>query len=152
MKEKVPERESSRKKMFNNLKKIIKEYAPPTIAITFVYILFAITGVGCPIKFVTGISCPGCGMVRAWLSILRLDFSSAFYYHPLFWIVPIGCILLLVKNKISKKIFYFFISVIVILFFVVYLIRMFNSDGQIVSFHPSESIFIKVLKFMRRVI
>ena len=32
------------------------------------------------------IPCPGCGMTRALLSALRLDFVSAFNYHPLFWL------------------------------------------------------------------
>ena len=34
------------------------------------------------------IPCPGCGMTRAHLAALRLDFPSAFFYHPL-WFLPI---------------------------------------------------------------
>lgn len=33
--------------------------------------------------------CPGCGMSRALLSALRLDFRSAFDYHLMFWSVPL---------------------------------------------------------------
>ena len=33
-------------------------------------ILLYVTGIGCPIKFWTGVSCPGCGMTRAWLAAL----------------------------------------------------------------------------------
>lgn len=43
----------------------------------------------CPILFVTGIPCPGCGLTRAWLAALRLDFAAAFAYHPMFWAIPI---------------------------------------------------------------
>lgn len=43
----------------------------------------------CPIRELTGIPCPGCGMGRAWLAVLRFDFSGAFRYHPLFWAVPV---------------------------------------------------------------
>lgn len=46
-------------------------------------------GVGCPIRRVTGMICPGCGMTRAWLAVLRLDISSAFRFHPMFWGVPV---------------------------------------------------------------
>lgn len=46
-------------------------------------------GVGCPIKFMTGISCPGCGMTRAWLELARGHLAAAFAYHPLFWAVPL---------------------------------------------------------------
>lgn len=45
-------------------------------------------GVGCPIKFMTGVSCPGCGMTRAWLELARGHLAAAFAYHPLFWAVP----------------------------------------------------------------
>lgn len=42
----------------------------------------------CPIRAVTGVICPSCGMSRAVLAALRLDFAAAFYYHPMFWAVP----------------------------------------------------------------
>ena len=46
-------------------------------------------GLNCPIRSLTGIPCPGCGMSRAWLSALRLDILGAFRYHPMFWSVPV---------------------------------------------------------------
>lgn len=36
----------------------------------------------CPFKFATGISCPGCGMTRAFLAIAEADFISAFHHNP----------------------------------------------------------------------
>ncbi len=36
-----------------------------------------------------GIPCPGCGMTRAWLAVLRLDFSTAFSMHLMFWAMPL---------------------------------------------------------------
>ena len=42
----------------------------------------------CPIRAVTGVICPSCGMSRAWLAALRLDLGAAFSHHPMFWIVP----------------------------------------------------------------
>lgn len=41
----------------------------------------------CPFLFLWGIPCPGCGMTRAFLALLHLDFAAAFYYHPLFPVV-----------------------------------------------------------------
>ncbi len=52
-------------------------------------LVLALLGIGCPIKFATGVSCPGCGMTRAWLEALQLHFDRAFAYHPLFWLVPL---------------------------------------------------------------
>ena len=54
--------------------------------IVLFYVLLESLGVTCPIRFLTGISCAGCGMSRAWLSLLRLDLAGALYYHPLFWL------------------------------------------------------------------
>ena len=51
-----------------------------------VWVLFDL---GCPIRHVTGVICPGCGMGRAWLSALRLDMAGALRFHPMFWVVPV---------------------------------------------------------------
>ena len=55
-------------------------------AVALFYIVIESLGVTCPILFLTGISCAGCGMSRAWLSLLRLDLAGAFAFHPLFWL------------------------------------------------------------------
>lgn len=53
--------------------------------ILLIYIIFSLFGAGCPIKFITGISSPGCGMTRAVWAALSFRFYEAFYYHPLFF-------------------------------------------------------------------
>ncbi len=61
------------------------------------YTLFFIyTGVGipCVFKLITGLSCPGCGVTRMLISILRLDFHNAFLYNPvLFVLLPFFAVL-----------------------------------------------------------
>ena len=42
----------------------------------------------CPFVKFLHIPCLGCGMSRAWLAALRLDFATAFDYHCMFWSVP----------------------------------------------------------------
>lgn len=37
----------------------------------------------CPMATVTGIPCPGCGLTRATLALVRGDFARAFALHPL---------------------------------------------------------------------
>ena len=49
-----------------------------------------VTGVYCPIRFATGVCCPGCGLTRAWLSLLAGQPAEAVAYHPLFWTVPLA--------------------------------------------------------------
>ena len=52
-------------------------------------LLLYVTDIGCIIRTVTGVPCPGCGMTRAWLAFLTGHFDAALAYHPLFWCVPV---------------------------------------------------------------
>lgn len=45
------------------------------------------SGMGCPIRALTGIPCPSCGMTRATFDLLRLDFADAFSNHPFVFVV-----------------------------------------------------------------
>lgn len=58
---------------------------------------------GCPIRFFTGISCPGCGMSRAVLALLRLDIGLAIEMHPLVFLLPVAVAVYLLRRRIPKK-------------------------------------------------
>ena len=47
------------------------------------YVWLSLTGLGIPCVFhlVTGLKCPGCGVTRMLISLLRLDLSAAFSYN-----------------------------------------------------------------------
>ena len=47
----------------------------------------------CPIQSLFGISCPGCGLTRGFISILHLDFYKAIQYHILSIPLFIGIVL-----------------------------------------------------------
>ena len=58
----------------------------------------------CIFKLITGLPCPGCGMTRAFLHFFHGDLQGAFYYHPLFWLVPLLFgILVLRKVQLFEK-------------------------------------------------
>ena len=59
----------------------------------------------CVLRSITGVICPGCGMSRAWLALLQLDLKSAFFYHPMFWCVPLLALYILYDGYLltSKK-------------------------------------------------
>lgn len=109
------------------------------IIVVFYLFLQMVLGIGCPIKFLTGISDAGCGMSRAWLSVLHLDFGRAFYYHPL-WMLPVPAVLaIFFKKRIPEKIYRLLVVCFVALFLMVYFYRMFFvPDQDIVVFRPWE--------------
>lgn len=119
-----------------------KEEILVIIAIVIIYSVLSVVGIGCPIKFFTGVSCAGCGMTRAWISLFKLDLSGAYYYHPLFWIpVPVAAALLF-RNKINKKIFNITIIIALVLLFAVYIMRMLNPEDTVVVFNPMEGFLL----------
>lgn len=53
-----------------------------------VYLLFPLLGIRCVFLDFLGFPCPGCGMTRAALALLRLDVAAAWGYHPLVFAMP----------------------------------------------------------------
>ena len=122
----------------------------PLLAVVAIYLIFNIVGISCPIKFITGISCPGCGMTRALIHALRLDFASAFFYHPL-WIGLIPAVIayfwLYVKGKDrGAKILLIFCGAALI---IAYVLRMFFAEGDVVVFHPEENLLFRIIEKMK---
>lgn len=50
----------------------------------------------CPIYALTGLYCPGCGVTRMLLSLLRLDFALAWRYNPAILLLALPLAALLV--------------------------------------------------------
>ena len=71
----------------------LPETVAPLIALCAAVFVLHVTGIHCPIKYLTGVSCPGCGMTRAWMAFLSGRVRLAFAYHPLFWLVPAAFVL-----------------------------------------------------------
>lgn len=123
-----------------------KDMIYPAAVIAALYAVLSLAGIGCPIKFVTGISCLGCGMTRAWLAVLRLDFAAAFYYHPLFMLPPIAAVLYLSKAKINKKLYRILILTICASFIIMYGYRLIAAQGDVVVFEPYNNILFRLLR------
>ena len=117
-------------------------------AVVVLYVILESFGVTCPIKYITGISCAGCGMSRAWMAFLHLDIAKAFAYHPLFWLVPIAVIVLLCKSKINIKIYKIIIFTIIIMFAIVYMCRLIWSGDDVVVFEPQNNILFRIIRII----
>lgn len=119
------------------------------LIIAALYLGMELLGVTCPILFLTGISCAGCGMSRAWLALLRLDLASAFAYHPLFWLpVPAAAVLLL-RRRIPRTVYRLTLGGMAALFLAVYAVRLLSPEDTVVVFAPSQGLALRLLSRLR---
>jgi len=104
--------------------RIAKKYIPViiTVLLLLAFAMFSDTGL-CIFRRVTGLPCPSCGMTRSYIALFSGDIKSAFFMHPLFWLVPIifGLLTYSYYKKVNLTKVYIIIAVI---FIVVYITRM----------------------------
>ena len=115
-------------------------------AVVVLYVILESFGVTCPIKYITGISCAGCGMSRAWIALLHFNLHEAFMYHPLFFLPPVVVIVMLLTSKINIKFYKIFMFTMAGAFVIVYLYRMFIGTGDIVVFEPQNNIIFRIIR------
>lgn len=113
-------------------------------AVLLMFVMSA-TGIGCPIKYLTGISCAGCGMTRAVFSALTLNFEDAFAYHPL-WALPIPVCVLLAVLAVKKKLkaFWRLLCAFAIVMLAVYAYRLLFTDSETVTCDISSGLIYKL--------
>lgn len=85
-------------------KKIIITTIVIILLISYLYLgnIFNIY-IDCPIKKITGLYCPGCGITRMFQAILRLDLYQAFRFNPLLFISLPFFIFFMLEDIITKK-------------------------------------------------
>lgn len=78
------------------MKKRVLKVCTGALALLAAGLIYAVwcktVGIGIPCIFhtITGFYCPGCGVTRMCLALLRLDFKAAFYYNPaVFILLPV---------------------------------------------------------------
>lgn len=136
----------------SKLQNILNKVLFLLIALSSVAILFLLDGSACLFKNVWGIPCPGCGMTRAFLAVLKFDILKGFYYHPLFVLPVLIAVLYVVRNKrIGKLIFannMLWISVLIVTLSA-WAIRLILLFPDIPPMDVNENaVFFKVLRFI----
>ena len=121
------------------------------LAVALLYGIFYMVGIGCPIKYVTGISCGGCGMTRAYLSLLHLDLAGAFHYHPLFFLPPLFIVLIMEKKHLSPKVCSLLMFTIIAAFLIMYLLRLLDPEDTVVVFRPKEGLIYRIYSYVMRI-
>lgn len=115
-------------------------------AVSVFVAVMSVTGIGCPIKYLTGISCAGCGMTRALLCALSLNFEEAFAYHPL-WaaLIPVCVMLAVLEIKKKKRAFYRLLSVFALVMLAVWICRLALASNGTVTCDISSGLIYKLL-------
>lgn len=126
------------------MRKKFKGFICFILAIVIFYGLLFFLGFTCPIKALTGVSCPGCGMTRAYISLLEFKPQKAFFYHPLFPIPALVLLSYFLKDKIPERIKKIGIFLVISLFFLVYIMRMIDPSDNIVIFNPKDSVIYRI--------
>lgn len=127
-------------------KEKVKKHSNKIIAGIIACVLSVVYAIyGCPIKYITGISCAGCGMTRALWAAGRMHFVEAYHYHPLWPLLIVWIPIWFFRKKINKNLFKVLVGITVLAFILVYLYRMFYVHDNIVVFEPNKSIFARFI-------
>lgn len=116
------------------------------LGIIIVMYLFSLP---CPILFMTGIPCPGCGMTRACLHLLQLDFAGAFQYHPLCFFLPLFVGVFLFRRCIPRKAYTFCVIIVISSFFLTYFLRLFDPTDTLVKIKVSNGLFYRIYSYFK---
>jgi hypothetical protein len=92
------------------------------------WLILSFSGIGCPIRAITGIPCPACGMTRAIIALLHLDIASYWYYNPaallIVFAILLGVHIRPLNKYIPKRILHFLLIFCALIIFIVWLIRV----------------------------
>lgn len=86
------------------------------------YILLDYYGISCVFLKILGFPCIGCGMTRAFLALLRLDFYAAIRYNIIVFFMPY--IFLYIFLDLKKKIYTILLSAVGILVIINWIIKL----------------------------
>lgn len=132
------------------LRTALSRTAPAAAAITVILLIYGaaqVTGIGvCPLRTVFGLSCPGCGMSRAWWELFAGDLHGALQYHPLFWLPVPALLLFLFRYRIPPRIFTGCMIFLLLLLLAVYGIRMADPADEVVRFCPGSGSFFRIFR------
>ena len=131
-----------------SLREALSRTAPAAAAITVILLIYGaaqVTGIGvCPLRTMFGLSCPGCGMSRAWWEFLSGDLQGALRYHPLFWLPVPALLLFLFRDRIRPRVFTGCMVFMLLLLLTVYGVRMADPADQVVRFYPGSGYFFRI--------
>ena len=83
--------------------RIIKKHLFIFVVIGTYFVLGTIFDITCPIKYIIKLPCPTCGMTRALISLIKLDFKGYVEYNFMAFFMITAVMLLIHRNIFKKK-------------------------------------------------
>ena len=78
------------------------------------------------------------------LCAARLDFAGAFYYHPLFFLLPAAVLAYTLRRHIPRKLLDYTAAAACVIVIAVYVVRLLDPACDIVTFHPQDGLMYRV--------
>ena len=121
-----------------------------SIIIASLIIIMILSGLYvCPWRLILGLSCPTCGLTRAFISVLSFKFKDAFHYHLMWPFILLAIIILVLYEfniiKIRKKTVYIMLYSLATACLIYYFYRL-CTGSEIVYFNFKESLLYTILK------
>lgn len=120
----------------------------------FLGLVYRLSGTACLFEAFFGIPCPGCGLTRATLAFLALDFPKAFQMHPLFLLAyaDIAVILTLAVTGKQNKAANIFLLFSLVSFLGLYAYRMMTMYPAFSPMQPNpRSIIAQLYHWLIRI-
>ena len=123
---------------------------PMFLTVAAVVVVMGLT-TGCPIKFLSGVPCPGCGMTRAVGALLRFDIKSAVHYHPLVLILPLFGAYIVVSDIIPPRVSNAIIVTFGALFLGVYIFRLFFTENPVMAIDFDSGFVVQSIRHIKSI-
>lgn len=133
------------RRKLHSVRPYLREDARIALLMGAAVLVMLLTDAGCPIKRAAGVSCPGCGMSRALLCLLRLDISGAVYFHPLSVVMPFAAAAWLFRRKIPTGLLRALAGILIAAFFVCWLLRI-SAGDPVLSAEIEEGFIYRIIK------
>ena len=134
------------------MKKLDKKDLIILLIVIGVILLLMFTGIyKCPFEYFLGIPCPTCGISRAIISLIHLDFYKSFYYYALWPLIVLFLIFIFLiwigKIKVSNKTFNIICIVLGIIIIIYYIYRhIIGSD--VVDINIQNSLIYRFINYL----
>ena len=135
--------------------RILAEGIKLIIGLIAAVLLMHFSGIGCPIRWLSGIPCAGCGMSRAALALAHGHVQEAVRLHPLVLLLPPGALLCaayaLMPERFPKKAVNIALWGTAALFVIVYTVRILHHD-PVLYINLSEGMLWKLTREVKNVL